>query len=170
MNMGKKMFFEWSNDTIIITVIFSVVIIAVLIYLFKTISFKDPFHMWGGKLITAVVIIAAEIYFATITPLFLSYNGDEIRIRMVLGCKKIPYGEILSIKKIDPDVIGNSTRIVGSGGAGGYIGLFNNKTLGDYYMYATKKQDLVLVETKTKRYVFNCAEREDLVTFVYAKQ
>ena len=169
MDIGKKIFFGWSSDTIIITAITSVVIIAVLIYLFKTISFKESFDMWGGKLITALVIIAAEIYFATITPLFLTCNEDEIRIRMVLGCKKIPYGEILCIRKIAPDVISHSTRKVGSGGAGGYIGLFNNKTLGDYYMYATKKQDLVLVESKTRKYVFNCAEREDLITFVQTK-
>ena len=164
--MGGKIFFDWSSDTIIITAIYTVVIIAVLIYLFRTISFRDPFSMWGGRLITAVIIIAAEIYFATVTPLFLSYNEDEIRIRMVLGCKRIPYEDIVSIQKIEPEVISNSTRKVGSGGAGGYVGLFNNRTLGDYYMYATKKQELVLVESKTKRYVFNCAEREDLVEFV----
>ena len=167
--MSKKIFFEWSNDAIIITAIYSIVIIAVLIYIFKTISFKDPFNMWGGKLITAIIIIAAEIYFATTTPLFLSYNEDEIRIRMVLGCKKIPYDDILSIQKIEPEVISNSTRKVGSGGAGGYTGLFNNKTLGNYYMYVTKKQNLVLVESKTKKYVFNCSERENLIAFIQSK-
>ena len=167
--MGEKIFFEWSSDTIIITAIYTVVIIAVLIYIFSTISFNDSFNMWGGRLITAVIIIAAEIYFATVTPLFLSYNEDDIRIRMVLGCKRIPYEDIVSIQKIEPEVIRNSTRKVGSGGAGGYVGLFNNRTLGDYYMYATKKQELVLVESKTKRYVFNCAEREELVEFVKRK-
>ena len=85
--MVKRIFFGWSNDTIIITVIYSIVIIAVLLYIFKTISFKDSFNMWGGKLITAVVIIAAEIYFATITSLFLSYSEDEIRISYVCDKK-----------------------------------------------------------------------------------
>lgn len=169
MNMNKKIFFGWSSDTIVITVIFSVVIIAVLVYIFKTISFKDPFGMWGGKLITALIIIGAEIYFATMTPLFLSYNENEIRIKMVIGRKKIPYEEILNIQKIEPIVLGNSMRKIGSGGAGGYTGLFNNKTLGDYYMYVTKKQDLVLVVTKTKKYVFNCSERDNLIAFVQAK-
>lgn len=55
--------------------------------------------MWGGKLITALIIIGAEIYFATMTPLFLSYNENEIRIKMVIGRKKIPYEEILNIQK-----------------------------------------------------------------------
>ena len=167
--MDKKIFFEWSNDTVIITAISGVVTIAVLIYIFKTISFKDSFAMWGGRLFTALIIIGVEFYFATITPLFLSYDEDEIRIRMVLGCKKIPYDDIVGIQTITPDVIGRSIRKVGSGGAGGYIGLFNNKTLGDYYIYATKKQDLVLVESKTRKYVFNCSERDELVAFVQAK-
>ena len=41
----------------------------------------------------------------------------------------------------------------------------------NYYghLYATKKQELVLVESKTKRYVFNCAKREELVEFVKRK-
>lgn len=76
--------------------------------------------MWGGKLITALIIIGAEIYFATMTPLFLSYNENEIRIKMVIGRKKIPYEEILNIQKIEPKVLGNSIRKIGSGGAGGY--------------------------------------------------
>ena len=169
MNMNKRIFFGWSNDTIIITAVFGIIVIAVLVYLFKTISFKDPFSMWGGKLITALIIIIAEIYFATTTPLFLIYNDYEIRIKMVLGCKKIPYTEIVDIQKIEPTVISNSTRLFGSGGAGGYTGLFHNSVLGDYYIYATKKQHLILVESKTKKYVFNCSERDKLVPFIKSK-
>ena len=130
--MNKRIFFGWSSDTIVITVIFSAIIVAVFVYLFKTISFKDPFEMWGGKLITALIIIGVEIYFATITPLFLLYNENEIRIKMVIGRKKIPCKEILDIQKIEPKDLGHSIRKIGSGGVGGYTGLFHNGILGDY--------------------------------------
>ena len=41
--------------------------------------------------------------------------------------------------------ISGSIRKRASGGAGGYVGEFKNKTLGLYMMYATEKKDLVLV-------------------------
>ena len=47
----------------------------------------------------------------------------------------------------------------------GSLNLFNHPI----YMYVTKKQDLVLVVTKTKKYVFNCSERDNLIAFVQAK-
>ncbi|MDE7133835.1 MAG: PH domain-containing protein [Rikenellaceae bacterium] len=167
--MNKRIFFGWSNDTVIITTVFGIITIAVLIYLFKTISFKDPIGIWGVKMAAALIIIASDIYMATTTPVFLIYNESELRIKMVLGSKKIPYIEIVDIQNIEPSVISKSTRRFGSGGAGGYTGLFYNKVLGNYYIYATEKRNLVLIESKTKKYVFNCYERDDLVAFVKSK-
>ena len=59
--------------------------------------------------------------------------------------------------------ISGSIRKRASGGAGGYVGEFKNKTLGLYMMCATEKKDLVLVRCKDEIIVFNCKERDELV-------
>lgn len=56
-----------------------------------------------------------------------------------------------------------------SGGAGGYIGKFKNRTLGLYMMYATQKRDLVLVRCTDKIIVFNCKKRDELVEYANEK-
>ena len=103
------------------------------------------------------------------TPLYVEYNQTEICIKHIIGRDVIPYSEIISIKSIEPQTISNSTRQIASGGAGGYVGLFHNQTLGRYYMYATAQRDLVLIVTQEKKYVFNHKERNALVGYVEQK-
>ena len=56
-----------------------------------------------------------------------------------------------------------------SGGDGDYVGVFKNKTLGLYMMYATEKKDLVLVKCTDEIIVFNCKERDELVEYAKDK-
>ncbi|MBQ6572828.1 MAG: hypothetical protein IIX41_00740 [Bacteroidales bacterium] len=65
--------------------------------------------------------------------------------------------------------ISGSIRKRASGGAGGYVGEFKNKTLGLYMMYATEKKDLVLVRCTDGIFVFNCKNRDELVEYAQQK-
>ena len=167
--MNEKIFFEWSSDTIVTTIIYAVIIIASLLYLYKEYIDTDSRLKRIGAVTIAIFLVIANIYLMSMTPLYVKYNQTEICIKNIIGRKVIPYSEIISIECIEPAVIGRSTRRMASDGAGGYVGLFNNKTLGNYYMYATQRSELVLVTTNNKKVVFNCSKRDNLVDYVKDK-
>ena len=167
--MNERIFFEWSNDTIVTTIIYAIIIIASLLYLYKEYIDTDSLLKRIGAVAIAIFLVVANIYLTSMTPLYVRYNQTEICIKNIIGRKIIPYSEIISIECIEPATISRSTRRMASDGAGGYVGLFNNKTLGNYYMYATQRSELVLVTTNDKKVVFNCSKRDNLVDYVKEK-
>ena len=167
--MNERIFFEWSNDTIVTTIIYAIIIIASLLYLYKEYIDTDSRLKRIGAVAIAIFLVVANIYLTSMTPLYVRYNQTEICIKNIIGRKIIPYSEIISIECIEPATISRSTRRMASDGAGGYVGLFNNKTLGNYYMYATQRSELVLVTTNNKKVVFNCSKRDNLVDYIKEK-
>ena len=167
--MNGKIFFEWSNDTIVTTIIYAIIIIASLLYLYKEYIDTDSRLKRIGAVAIAIFLVVANIYLTSMTPLYVKYNQREICIKNIIGRKVIPYSEIISIESIEPATISRSTRRMASDGAGGYVGLFNNKILGNYYMYATQRSELVLVTTNNKKVVFNCSKRDNLVDYIKEK-
>ncbi|MBR5492723.1 MAG: hypothetical protein IKV77_06300 [Alistipes sp.] len=167
--MNERIFFDWSNDTIVTTIIYAIIIIASLLYLYKEYIDTDSRLKRIGAVAIAIFLVVANIYLTSMTPLYVKYNQREICIKNIIGRKIIPYSEIISIECIEPATISRSTRRMASDGAGGYVGLFNNKTLGNYYMYATQRSELVLVTTNNKKVVFNCSKRDNLVDYIKEK-
>jgi amino acid transporter len=167
--MNERIFFEWSNDTIVTTIIYAIIIIASLLYLYKEYIDTDSLLKRIGAVAIAIFLVVANIYLTSMTPLYVKYNQREICIKNIIGRKIIPYSEIISIECIEPATISRSTRRMASDGAGGYVGLFNNKTIGNYYMYATQRSELVLVTTNDKKVVFNCSKRDNLVDYIKEK-
>lgn len=167
--MNEKIFFEWSSDTIVTTIIFAIIIIASLLYLYKEYIDTDSRLKRIGAVAIATFLVVANIYLTSMTPLYVKYNETEVCIKNVIGRKVIPYTDITSIECIETALISRSTRRMASDGAGGYVGLFNNKTLGNYYMYATQRSELVLITTNDKKVVFNCSKRDNLVDYIKKK-
>ncbi len=167
--MNEKIFFEWSSDTIVTTIIFAIIIIASLLYLYKEYIDTDSRLKRIGAVVVAIFLVVANIYLTSMTPLYVKYNETEVCIKYIIGRKVIPYTEITSIECIETALINRSTRRMASDGAGGYVGLFNNKTLGNYYMYATQRSELVLITTNDKKVVFNCSKRDNLVDYIKKK-
>ena len=167
--MNERIFFEWSNDTIVTTIIYAIIIIASLLYLYN--EYRNTYSRIKriGAIAIAIFLVVADIYLTSMTPLYVKYNESEICIKNIIGRKVIPYSEIISIESIESKTIKGSTRRMASDGAGGYVGLFNNKTLGDYYMYATQRSELVMITTNDKKVIFNCSKRNDLVDYVKEK-
>lgn len=166
MDINKRIFFEWSNNAIIITVIGGSIMVGVLLFLVRSISSSQSFVEYIYRLIPLVLIISAIIYILYWTPVYLKYNETSITIKTIIGRKTFFKEDIINIRGIDKCVLANSTRKIGNGGIGGYTGLFSNSVLGNYYMFVTKKSDLVLLMTKGKRYVFNCSQRNELIEYV----
>ena len=167
--MNEKIFFEWATDTIIITIVYHVIIIGSLLYLYKEFTDTDSRARRLGMVAIAVFLVGVNIFLSTMTPLYVKYNDEEIRIECLIGGRSIRYDDITEIQSIGPDMLSRSVRKMASGGANGYVGLFSNKKLGNYYMYATQKSNLVLITTPERKYVISCSAAEQLVEYVKNK-
>ncbi len=167
--MGEKIFFTWETQVIIMTLVFTLIMVCSIVYLCWGISFKEKPLESSVRLLIAIFIALAEISLMTLTPRWVKYDEEGISIKKVIGKKKIAYEDILSIEAVTPKVISGSVRKRASGGAGGYVGEFKNKTLGLYKMYATEKKDLVLVRCTDEIIVFNCKKRDELVEYAQQK-
>lgn len=130
--MNMKFYFDWSYETIIITSVLLVVIICIIIYIIKSASVSSSPVSRYVKIAIAVILVVIEVCFSAKTPIYLLVSEREVRMHQVVGNIKIPIKEILRVEAIDSKAIANSIRKNGSGGAGGYTGLFYNKTLGNY--------------------------------------
>ena len=159
----------WGTQAVIMTIVFTLIMISSIVYLCWGISFKDKPIESSARLLIAIFIVLAEISLMTLTPRWLRYDEQGISIKKVIGKKKIVYEDITSIETATPKFISRSVRKRASGGAGGYVGEFKNKTLGLYMMYATEKRDLVLVRCTEEIIVFNCKKRNELVEYVNEK-
>ena len=164
--MDEKFFFHWETQVIVITIVFELIMIASIVYVWWGISFKEKLMESIARIAIILVIIGANVSLFTKVPMWVKYGEEEICIQKIIGKKKIPYEDIKSIDIVTPKVISGSIRKGASGGAGGYVGRFKNKSLGMYTIYATEKKDLVLVRCEEETIVFNCRERDVLVEYV----
>ncbi len=164
--MGEKLFFHWETQVIVITIVFELIMIASVIYVWWGISFKEKLMESVARVAVILVIVAADVSLSMQIPLWIRYGEEGICIQKLIGKKNIPYENIRSIEPITSKVISGSVRKGASGGAGGYVGRFKNKSLGEFTMYATEKKDLVLVKCDEETIVFNCRKRDELIEYV----
>ena len=167
--MGEKIFFTWETQVIIMSIVFTLIMVASIVYLCWGISFKEKPLESSARLLITIFIVLAGVSLMTLTPIWVKYDEEGISIKKVVGKKKIAYENITSIETVTPGVISGSVRKRASGGAGGYVGEFKNKTLGLYMMYATEKKDLVLLRCTDGIFVFNCKKRDELVQYAQQK-
>ena len=96
-------------------------------------------------------------------PIRLTIGNDKIILHRLFGAINIPIKDIIEIKAIPNSETAFSIRIFGSGGLFGYLGKFKNT------MYATNLNELVLIRTNSKKYVFSCKNRDEFIESVKLK-
>lgn len=165
MDLNKKIYFEWSTNIIIITIIAGIVIIGLYYYMLRNFSFHLPWEIFLPKIGILCLLTFATIVIIKSTPLYIKYNEKGITLKTIICSKFFSQDDIIDIQNITPETIAHSTRKVGSSGVGGFTGLFYNKQLGNYYQYVTKYNNLVLLTIKGKKYVFNCSDRKGLIAY-----
>ena len=102
-------------------------------------------------------------------PIRLKANDEKITVRRLFGSLEMPLNEVIETKRISKSEIDGSIRTFGSGGLFGYLGRFKNDKLGNYSMYATELNNLILVRTNNKNYVFSCSHPQEFIEFVNLK-
>ena len=133
----------WSMGVTAITAI-TIIILVASTYFIWTDDF--PSSMLWLKYTLIVVFIATIIGGLGYMPIRLTIGNDKIILHRLFGAINIP--------------------IKDSGGLFGYLGKFKNKKLGNYTMYATDINELILIRTDRKTYVFSCRNRDEFIESV----
>lgn len=153
----------WSMGVTAITAI-TIIILVASTYFIWTDDF--PSSMLWLKYTLIVVFIATIIGGLGYMPIRLTIGNDKIILHRLFGSINIPIKDIIAIKAIPNSETAFSIRIFGSGGLFGYLGKFKNKILGNYTMYATNVNELILIRTDRKTYVFSCKNRDEFIESV----
>ncbi len=153
----------WSMGVTAITAI-TIIILVASTYFIWTDDF--PSSMLWLKYTLIVVFIATIIGGLGYMPIRLTIGNDKIILHRLFGAINIPIKDIIAIKAITSSETAFSIRIFGSGGLFGYLGKFKNKKLGYYTMYATDINELILIRTDRKTYVFSCRNRDKFIESV----
>lgn len=139
---------RWGKDVVAVTIITTV-----------TIAIIVPLCLWHLpvvlKLIIGALIVVPLVWIACLTPRSLTVSGSGVKLHRVVGSLIIPASEIVEMRDVSPEEFKGAIRIAGSGGFCGYIGRFRNKRLGNFILNITEQRNMILVETKKKKYIFN---------------
>lgn len=153
----------WSFGVTVITTIIIIILVASTYFIWTD---DFPSSMLWLKYTLIVVFIATIIGGLGYMPIRLTIENDKIILHRMFGAINIPIKDIIEIKAIENSETAFSIRTFGSGGLFGYLGKFKNKKLGYYTMYATDINELILIRTDRKTYVFSCRNRDEFIESV----
>lgn len=102
------------------------------------------------------------------TPVMLEVDDRMIRIVMRSGSvREIRIASVRSVREVPRREIRWSLRMGGNGGMGGFTGLYWNRRLKYFTLYATSLRGLVLIVTmEGKKYVIGCQRAAELVELI----
>lgn len=153
----------WSLGVTLITAIIIIILVASTYFIWTD---DFPSSMLWLKYTLIIVFIATIIGGLGYMPIRLTIKNDKIILHRLFGAINIPIKDIIEIKAITSSEAAFSIRTFGSGGLFGYLGKFKNKKLGYYTMYATDINELILIRTDRKTYVFSCRNRDEFIESV----
>ena len=155
--------FNWSGGVWAVTIVTLVVLAGTGFYLE---SLPWPSSMLWLKYLLTIILLTTVIVGVGYMPIRLKANDEKVTVRRLFGSLEIPLNEVIETRRIFKSDINGSIRTFGSGGLFGYLGRFKNDRLGNYTMYATELNNLILVRTSNKKYVFSCSRPQEFVEFV----
>lgn len=153
--------FKLGRDVLIITITGLIILLGIPVMLF----FLDTSNtlIWL-RLGIATVTLIVSLWVASYALRNISIKDGILSINMLMHQKNISFESIMSVERIESNMISGSIRTFGIGGIFGYIGHFKNKKLGNYSMYSTSRKDLVLITlNNNKRVVTNCTDEGLLI-------
>lgn len=123
----------------------------IVIVVFRNAGLPAPNHtipVWRG-LIYGFVIGATVVCYLFRT-LKYTITDNQLIIHRPIGMVGIDLADITEVKIIDIGSLPITVRIFGSGGFFGFYGSFYNSELGNFTMYATKRSNRVLINTRSR--------------------
>ncbi|MDR2685053.1 MAG: PH domain-containing protein [Prevotellaceae bacterium] len=158
--MTGKFNVKWSWKVKIITIIVAIIMINAEILLINSICTNN--NIWR---IAIIILIAFAFGFILIAPVSIQVKGNRILLKRVLGKIIVYFDNIESITHYKFSK--HDIRVFGSGGYGGYLGIFSNAQIGKYSVYVGDFSQAFLIQLKNgKNYVFSCENRDFVIETV----
>ncbi len=144
----------------IITTAASLLIIGAEYSLYQSYVAKGSFV----ELIIMICLLLLTLLFLVNAPLSITLSEKTFTLKKLVGSLSIDYDQISAIM---PYKFGCDIRLFGSGGFGGYIGLFSGKEIGKYVAFAGDTEQAYCIFLKNgKKYVFSCEDYESVIAFI----
>lgn len=93
------------------------------------------------------ILLSTYLYCFLMRPLFYSVTQNSIKVKRALMSWEVGREQVKNIRKVAPDELRFTIRLLGVGGLFGYYGLFRNSRLGNLQMFATRRNNALLIET-----------------------
>ncbi|MGL4293169.1 MAG: PH domain-containing protein [Bacteroidales bacterium] len=148
---------KWSPVIKTITILLAISFICIEL----TLSYKLANHH-NLYLIALTLFFNLMLFILIINiPTTVTLDTTGITLKKVYGKIHIRYDEINTIKSFQPI---SDIRVFGSGGFGGYIGIFSNEQYGWYHSFVgNPKQSFIIMTNKKKAYAFSCENNSRVI-------
>lgn len=151
---------RWGLPAKIITTAASLLIIGAEYSLYQSYVARGSFV----ELIIMICLLLLTLLFLVNAPLSVTLSEKTFTLKKLVGSLSIDYDQISAIM---PYKFGCDIRLFGSGGLGGYIGLFSGKEIGKYVAFAGDTEQAYCIFLKNgKKYVFSCEDYESVIAFI----
>lgn len=151
---------RWSLPVKIITTAASLLILGAEYSLYKSYVANGNFF----ELVIMICLFVLPLLFIVNAPLSVTLSETTFSLKKLVGTLSIEYDQISAIT---PYKFGCDIRLFGSGGLGGYIGLFSGKEIGKYYAFAGDTEQAYCIFLKNgKKYVFSSEEYESVIASI----
>jgi hypothetical protein len=113
----------------------------------------------------AILLIIIYLLCFYLKPIRYEIREDEIIIRRLIKSVRISRSDVESLKLLDKSELRGTVRTFGVGGLFGWYGKFANSQLGDMTWYVTRRDKIVLINTRDgKKILISPDEAESFVT------
>jgi hypothetical protein len=149
----------WSTLLTVITTIVSVVLLGIMVI-------GISIQMEGYQFQWYIIMIGLPAAILIITVFFMirkfELRGSSLLIHRLGWKKSIDLGSLKSAE-FDPAAAKNSIRLFGNGGLFAFSGIYRNKKLGNYRIYATDFKKCVVLKTDQRTFVITPENPEKFV-------
>jgi hypothetical protein len=133
---------SWSRSTRLLTMGFLISCAAILGFTYTGTQPPTIFHLTSGLVAGAILLV---YWFA---PLGYHIDSIGVLIRRRAGRKVMPLESLRAARLMEPNELANSIwRWPAVGGLFGFYGTFESPALGRHQWYASRDEDLVLLQT-----------------------
>ena len=151
--------FNWSRAVWVVTTIYYLLCVAIVAVLIWAIVQGAVVGGVVGLAIAVPLLVAIALYCEGYAPQRLEVSAAKITILRRYDSVTILTSTILTIEKLDPKDIQWLTTMGGCGGLYGYFGSYSSRRLGQFKMYSTSLDNLLLVHTADgAKTVIGCAD------------
>ncbi|RZJ68630.1 MAG: hypothetical protein EOO50_00170 [Flavobacterium sp.] len=117
----------------------------------------------GAKVYPTVIMLGVLAGAYLFSPRAFSIDEKGITVHRFWADVEIPFGKILSAKKIEKVSNKGLIRTLGNGGLFGYYGDFHNSEFGSMEWYLKRRRNIILIETATSKILISPDDVEDFL-------